>query len=49
MGYIQPAEAATVVARKLTPIVHRIETAMALESAAVALGLLATRSRCISR
>ncbi|HST03819.1 MAG TPA: alanine racemase [Chloroflexia bacterium] len=39
MGYIQPSEAATVVARKLTPIVHCIETALALERAAVALGL----------
>jgi alanine racemase len=39
MGYIQPAEAATVVAWQLTPIVHRVETALALEEAAVALGL----------
>ena len=38
LGYIQQSEAATVVAYGLTPIVHRVETALALERAALALG-----------
>lgn len=39
LGYVQPGEARRVVEHGLTAIVHRIETAMALDEAARALGM----------
>ena len=39
LGFVQPGEAQRVVEHGLTAIVHRVETAMALDEAASALGM----------